>query len=185
MCSDASFSLNERQARTRFHFILHSDTHRHLQHPVRDLFNRNAVHILRANAMFVEEQLGPEHPAAFRCNIPRSVEKLRFLDRNFVEVIDTLLLMDLGLKKLILEALERSHAFNRYYKQRRNIEDVPAHLRVFPVLRHEVKAFLDRLGDIPMNFDGVRQFVGLIVRMDLPAFGTFGAPTSRTQVALQ
>lgn len=185
MCSNASFSLNERQARTRFHFILHSDTHRHLQHPVKDLFNRNAVHLLRANAIFVEEQLGPEHPAAFTCNIPRSVEKTRVLDRNFVEVIDTLLLMNLGLKKLVLEALDWHHAFNEYYKQRRNIEDVPAHLRVCPVLRHEVKAFLHRLGEIPMNFVGVRQFVGLIVRMDLPTFGTFGAPTSKTTNASQ
>ena len=102
-----------------------------------------------------------------------------------MEVIDTLLLMNLGLKKLVLEALEWNHAFNEYYKQRRNIEDVPAHLRVFPVLRPEVKAILDRLGEIPMNFVGVRQFMALIVRMDLPAFGTFGAQASRTTNASQ
>ena len=185
MCSDASFSLNERQARTRFHYVLHSETHRHLQRQVRDLFNGNAVDLLRANATFVEEQLGPEHPAAFTCNIPRSVQKLRILDRNFVEVIDTLFLMDLRLKKLVLEALERHYAFNEYYKQRRNIEDVPASLQVFPVLRADVKAFLDRLQGIPMNFVGVLQFVGLVVQMDVPACGTFGAPTTRTKVALQ
>lgn len=102
-----------------------------------------------------------------------------------MEVIDTLFLMDLGLKQLVLEALEWNYAFNEYYKPRRNIEDVPAHLRVFPVVRHEVKAFLDRLQEIPMNFVGVRQFMGLIVQMDFPALGTFGAPTLRTAIASQ
>ena len=102
-----------------------------------------------------------------------------------MEVVDTLFLMNLGLKKLIQEALEWHFAFNKYYKPRRNIEDVPAHLRVTPVVRHEVKAFLDRLKEIPMSFNGVRQFMGLMVRMDLPAVGTFGAPTSRTTIASQ
>lgn len=102
-----------------------------------------------------------------------------------MEVIDILFLMDLGLKRLVLEALEWQQVFNEYYKQRRNIEDVPAHLRVFPVLKDEVKAFIERLREIPMNFVGVLQFVSLIVKMDLPAFGTFGAPTSRTTNALQ
>ena len=97
-----------------------------------------------------------------------------------MEVIDTLFLMDLGLKKLVLETLEWHHAFNEYYKPRRNIEDVPAHLRIFPVVRHEVKAFLDRLQEIPMNFVGVRRFIGLIVQMDLPALRAFGAPASGT-----
>lgn len=102
-----------------------------------------------------------------------------------MEVVDTLLLMDFGLKKIIQETLEWHFVFNAYYKQRRNIEDVPAHLRVCPIVRHEVRVFLDRLVDIPMSFVGVRQFIGLMVRMDLPAFGTFGAPTSRTTNASQ
>ena len=188
MCSDASFSINEGQARTCFHYLLQNVAYRHLHVRVTDLFNRNAVDILRANAIFVEEQLRPEHPAAFTFNIPRSIERMRVLDRNFVEVIDKILLMDLRLKKLILLELQRRYAYNSFFMQRMSAEDVPAALREVPVLENEVKAFLDRLTGIAMNFDGIRELMALSVKageMDLPAFGTFGVPRSRTTMALQ
>ena len=188
MCSDASFSINQGQARTYFHYLLPNVAYRQLQARVTDLFNRNAVDVLRANAIFVEDQLGPEHPAAYTVNIPRSVERMRVLDRKFVEVIDEVLLMDLGLKKLILKELQRRYAYNQCFMQRMNAEDVPACLREVPVLKNEVKAFLDRLMGIAMNFDGIRELMALSVRaggMGLPAFGTFGVPLSRTRIALQ
>ncbi len=188
ICSDASFSINEGQARTCFHHLLQNIAYRRLQARVTDLFNRNAVDVLRANAIFVEEQLGPEHPAAFTFNIPRSVERMRVLDRNFVEVIDKILLMDLRLKQLVLKELHRRYAYNKFFMQRMNAEDVPACLREVPVLENEVKAFLDRLPGIAMSFNGIRELMALSVKagkMGLPAFGTFGVPLSRTTIPLQ
>ena len=188
MCSDASFSIIEGQARTCFHYLLQNIAYKDLQARVADLFKRNAVDILRANAIFVEEQLGPEHPAAFTFNIPRHVERMRVLDRNFVEVIDKILLMDLRLKQLVLRELQRRYEYNLFFMQRMNAEDVPAVLREVPVLENEVKAFLDRLPGIAMNFDGIRELMALSVKAgetDLPVFGTFGVPLSRTTSALQ
>ena len=188
MCSDPSFSIIEGQARTCFHYLLQNIAYKDLQARVADLFKRNAVDILRANAIFVEEQLGPEHPAAFTFNIPRHVERMRVLDRNFVEVIDKILLMDLRLKQLVLRELQRRYEYNLFFMQRMNAEDVPAVLREVPVLENEVKAFLDRLPGIAMNFDGIRELMALSVKAgetDLPVFGTFGVPLSRTTSALQ
>ena len=152
------------------------------------LFNRNAVDILRANAIFVEEQIGPEHPASLKFNIPRRFERMRALDRTFVEVIDNILVMDLRLRQLVLMELQRRYEYNSFFRQRMNVEDVPAPLREVPVLENEVKALLDRLTGVPMNFDGIRELMALTVkagRMDLPAFGTFGVASSRSTVPLQ
>ena len=144
--------------------------------------------MLRANANFFEEQLGHQDPAAFRSNIPQSVERMRALERTFVEVIDRILLMDLRRREVVLKELQRRHAYNSAFMQRMNVEDVPAHLRKVPVLENEVKAFLDRLTGFPVNFYGIRELVGLTVkagRTNLPALGTFGASFSRTTIPLR
>ena len=189
MCSNASFSINEGQARTCFHYFLRDELFDRLQARVTGLFNRNAVDVLRANANFVEEQLGHQDPAAFTSNIPQSVERMRVLERNFVEVIDRILLMDLRRRQLVLKELQRRHAYNTFFLRRMNGEDVPAYLRgVPPVLENEVKAFLDRLTGFPMSFYGIRELVALTVkagRMDLPALGTFGESSSRATMPLQ
>lgn len=188
MCPDVSFSINEGQARTLFHYLFQNEVFEGLQAEVTSLFNRNAVDVLRANAIFVEEQLGPDHQAALIFKIPRSVERMKVLDRNFVEVIDKLLLMDLRLRQLVWMELQRRHAYNESFMRRMNVEDVPASLRQGPVLEKEVQDFLDRLPGIAMNFNGIRELVALTVKagkMDLPALGTFGESSSRTTIPLQ
>ena len=113
---------------------------------------------------------------------------MRVLDRNFVEVIDNILVMDLRLRQLVLTELQRRYTYNSFFRQRMNVEDVPAPLREVPVLENEVRAFLDRLTGVPMKFDGIRELVALTVkagRMDLPAFGTFEVASSRSTVPLQ
>ena len=187
MYSNAIFSINEGQARTYLHYSLQNVAFRHLQPRVTDLFNRNAVEVLRANANFIEEQLEPEHPAGFTFNVPQKLEKMKIQDRTFVEVIDEIILMNLRLKKLVLKELQRRYAYNQIFRQRMNVDDVPASLREVPVLDNGVKAFLDRPKGIAMNFDSIRELMVLAVKageMDLPAFGTFGAPLSRITLAL-
>ena len=188
MFSNTSFSINEGQARTYFHWFLRNQDFEWLQDRVTSLFKRNAVDVLRANANFFEEQLGHQDPAAFTSCIPQSVEKIGFLERPFVKVIDSILLMDLRRRELVLKELQRRHAYNSAFMRRMNVEDVPADLRKVPVLENEVKAFLDRLRGFPVNFYGIRQLVALTVkagRMDLPALGTFGGSSSRATIPLR
>ncbi len=187
MYSDAISSINEGPARTYFHCLLEIEAFRHLQPRVADFFSRSTVDMLRANAIFVEERLGPEHPTAFTFNIPRKSEKKRVLDRKFLEVIDEMILMDLRLKKLVLKELQRRYECNKIFRQRMNVEDVPASLREVPVLENGVKAFLDRLKGTAMNFDVIMKLMALSVKAgetNLPALGTFGVRLSRTTIAL-
>ena len=180
--------MNEGQARTCFHYFCGNQLFERLQDRVTGLFKRNAVDVLRANAWFVEEQLGHQDPAAFISNVPQRAQMMRVLERNFVEVIDRILLMDLRRRELVLKELQRRHAYNSAFMQRMNVEDVPIHLRKVPVLENEVKAFLDRLTGFPMNFYGIRELVVLTVkagRMDLPALGTFGASSSKSTISLR